>query len=238
MLRQGRAVLWSNTLNQIPPDTVEKASSLVRKADGQPTVTERLEFLDQAKEYIALMKEPSEKRAFDFQRCDPQHGHPPYFIMVSISLSDEGVREEVKRAMSLGQEVVIPPTAYMVARVWYYALFARRGSKHREEWRRPLGYVFTEHGGECLGRCPEGVVEVPPRFEMNLNTLNLLMNIRHHAKKVEEGGGVFDTHRPLKVCAREVPRSRQSTKRKRDDGDDGEEEGMADQEGGGGGGSP
>lgn len=69
------------------------------------------------------------------------------------------------------------------------------------------GYVFPGEGGECLGWCPEKVVAVEPRFEMNLNTLNLLMNIRDHAQKMEEEGEVFHTRRSLTACAREVPRS-------------------------------
>ena len=63
-----------------------------------------------------------------------------------------------------------------------------------------------------------------PLFEMNLNTLNILMNIRDYAKEREEEGQPFDTSRSLTACARDVPTSKGCNKRKEiegeEDGDD------------------
>lgn len=229
------APVWNHTLSNIPEDTMDRASSLVRKANGQPSVGERLEFLQEAGQYIERMRAPMETRAFDLQRCDPMHNKEPYLILVRVDLTEEAVRRQVREAMvGLAEETVIPDTAYMVAVTWYYALFTRRGTRHAEQWRMPGGYIFPHDGGDTLGWCPPNVVEVKPRFQMNMNTLNLLMNIRDYAKKMEEEGTPFDTSRSLNACAKEVPRSKESNKRRRIDGEeDGSGEEGSGEEGGG-----
>lgn len=209
--------------HRIPQDSMEKARSLVRKADGQPTVVERLAYLEGAKAHIAAMKAPGEERDFNYQRCDPHRDQQPYEVVIKTDLKDPGTRERVREALNRGEE--IPSTGYMIAVTWYYALFLKRGSKYDEDWRKPTGFVYAGPGGACLGLCPPGVVEVAPMFGMNLNTLNLLMNIRDHAQNIQDEGTRFNfLNRSLTTCAKDVPRTKQTSKRKRAH----EEEGGAD----------
>ena len=226
--RLARAEPLSRAFSLVPEDAMDRACSFVRKADGQPHVSERLEFLEEAGQCIQQMRAPSETRAFDLQRCDPQHHKQPYLIMIRVELRDEDARSEVKRAMGMAEGDLIPETAHMLVVTWYYALFLKRGTGHAEEWRMPGGYVFPHDGGECLGWCPANVVAVKPRFPMNMNTLNILMNIRDHARKMAGESTPFDTRRSLTACAKDVPRSKASNKRVRTDGEEGRTDGEED----------
>lgn len=123
---------------------------------------------------------------------------------------NDGNHDKVVGAMEMLLDVEAPTTlpqgSFVLVRTWYYALFAKSG-RGADEWRKPGGFIFIPGlvgTPEPVAKCPKGIVEVLPIFDMTMRTLTVLINIRNHKK---ENPG-FDTSRSLDACEKEVPKSR------------------------------
>ena len=189
-------------------DLVE-ARSMMRHCNNTLTTTDILAYMEKAKPYFQAMGVPKQLE-FDYQRCDPNHSGPGYSVMIRVYIQDkdlETVWGRITQPPDLGS---LPAGAYLMVKTVYYALFQQSGKAKTPPWRRPGGYVFIPGQDKPLGVCPPGLIEVVPPFDMNMNTLNMMQNIRDHVRKMEEDGIPFNTDRSLRACDRDVPKSRQT----------------------------
>lgn len=199
------ATEWEELVKDIPKDSFWKAQKLMRYANGTPLTSERLGYMEDCAQYIEDMAAPDQVE-FDYQRCDPTHGHPPYYILTRVSINDSQ-KEDVETAMALDQP--LPSGSVVVQRAWYYAFYAKSGNQ-KDVWRRPGGYVFMPGSTFSLGWCPPGIIEIPPLFDMTVKTLNQLMNIREYKRQHKD----FDTNRSLWECDKEVPKTKNYPKKR------------------------